>query len=59
MSNNKNDRDKVVEAADKHTEFLGAKARINKKEFFEELGIDFTSLVDALEEIEEGEASKQ
>lgn len=42
----------IAEAANRHTEIHGAKARINKEEFFEELGIEGESLVDALERIE-------
>lgn len=47
--------DEIVEAANRHTEVHGAKARINKEEFFEELGIEFESLIDALERIESGD----
>jgi len=46
-------KEEIFEAANRHTTVLGAKERINKEEFFNELDIEYTSLEDALDKISE------
>lgn len=49
--------DKIEKIADKHTGFHGAKARIDKTEFLEELtGEEHQDLVDALTNLEQKDA---